>query len=166
MMATKEAEKLARHYGRPAGELEGYAGVMAVYTALMVGTGWFLQRRKSLPSKVEPGDLALAAVATHKLSRTISRDAVTSPLRAPFTRFEGAGAPGEVSEEVDTSGAHKAVGELLTCPFCLDHWVASGFVTGFAVAPRLTRFVAGIFAVRAGADLLQYAFSAADQAVG
>jgi hypothetical protein len=43
--------------------------------------------------------------------------------------------------------------------------VATAFVTGLVVAPRVTRYVAGIFAVRAGADLLQFGYAAADQAV-
>jgi hypothetical protein len=161
----QKVERVAQHYGRPASELEGFAGIMAAYTALMGAAAWILGRRGALPGRIEAGDLALAAVATHKLSRTISRDAVTSPLRAPFARFEEEGAPGEVNEEVRKSGAGHALGELLSCPFCLDQWVASGFVTGFAVAPRLTRFVASVFAVRSGADLLQYAYSAIDQAV-
>ena len=49
---------------------------------------------------------------------------MTSPLRAPFTRFEGASGHAEVAEEVREHGGVKhAVGELLTCPFCLAQWV-------------------------------------------
>lgn len=155
---------VAQRYGRPASELRGYAGVMAVYAAA-VGTAAFAMKRSSrLPGGFRPSDLALVTLATHKLSRTISKDSVTSPLRAPFARFEGAAGPGEVQEEVAATGAGKSVGELLTCPFCLDQWVATGFVTGLAVAPRLTRYVASIFAVRAGADLVQFGYAAADQA--
>jgi hypothetical protein len=161
----EEGEKLAAGYGRPASELRGYAGVMAAYVALVSGIAWGLDRKGRLPARLGVGDLTLVALATHKLSRTISKDAVASPLRAPFTRFEGRAAPGEVQEEVAASGAGKAVGELLSCPFCLDQWVASAFVTGLVVAPRVTRYVAGIFAVRAGADLLQFGYAAADQAV-
>jgi hypothetical protein len=165
MSAPAKVEQIAEHYGRPASELEGFAGIMATYTALMGAVTWFLARRGSLPGRIDAADLALAAVATHKLSRTISRDAVTSPLRAPFAKFEESGAPGEVNEKITKSGPGHALGELLSCPFCLDQWIASGFVTGFAIAPRLTRFVASIFAVRTGADLLQYAYTAVDQAV-
>jgi hypothetical protein len=32
------------------------------------------------------------------------------------------------------------------------------------VAPRLTRYIASIFAVRAGADLMQFGYAAANQA--
>jgi hypothetical protein len=138
---------------------------MAVYAAGVGAAAVAMWRTKRLPSGFRASDLALVTVATHKLSRTISRDSVTSPLRAPFARFEGSSAPGEVHEEVAAAGVRKPVGELLTCPFCMDQWVATGFVTGLAVAPRLTRYVASIFAVRAGADLIQFGYAAAHQAV-
>jgi hypothetical protein len=38
-------------------------------------------------------------------------------------------------------------------------------MVGLAAAPRITRFAASILAVRAGADLLQFGYAAADQAV-
>ncbi|HVV76433.1 MAG TPA: DUF1360 domain-containing protein [Mycobacteriales bacterium] len=156
---------VAAHYGRPASELRGYAGVMAVYAAGVSLASLVMKRTGRLPVGFRSADLALVTLATHKLSRTISRDSVTSPLRAPFAKFEGPASPGEVKEEVAASGAGKSVGELLTCPFCMDQWIATGFVTGLAVAPRLTRYVASIFAVRAGADLIQFGYAAADQAV-
>jgi hypothetical protein len=155
---------VAEHYGRPASELRGYAGVMTVYAAGVGAAALAMWRKKRLPNTFTAGDFALAALASHKLSRTLTRDSVTSPLRAPFARFEGSAGPGEVNEKVAAEGAAKSIGELLTCPFCLDQWVATGFVTGFALAPRLTRYVASIFAVRAGADLIQFGYAAAEHA--
>ncbi len=151
-------------YGRPLPELAGYAGAVAVYLTGMGAAIWRLNAKRKLPDRFGAGDLALLALATHKLSRTVSRDAVTSPFRAPFARFEGSASPGEVEEEVAGSGARHAIGELITCPFCMDQWIASGFVIGLAAAPRFTRFVASVFAVRAGADLLQFGYAAANQA--
>jgi hypothetical protein len=161
----KDQPPVAAHYGRPASELRGYAGVMAVYAAGVSAALLAMKRTGRLPLGFRAGDLALVTLATHKLSRTLSRDSVTSPLRAPFARFEGPAGPGEVQEKVAATGAKKSVGELVTCPFCLDQWVATGFVTGLAVAPRLTRFVASIFAVRAGADLIHFGYAAAEQSV-
>lgn len=160
----RELEAVEEQYGRPLEVLGGYTGIMAVYLAAMSGVVWRLHSRRRLPKRFAAGDLALVAVATHKLSRTISRDSVTSPARAPFTHFEGASAPGEVKEKVVATGMQKAVGELLTCPFCMDQWIASGFVTGLAAAPRVTRFAASVFAVRACADLLQFGYAAANRA--
>jgi hypothetical protein len=56
------------------------------------------------------------------------------------------------------------MGELLTCPFCLDMWVATGFVIGLVFAPRFTRLVAGTFSALTGADFLQLAYAMAQQA--
>jgi hypothetical protein len=158
------SEAVADHYGRPASELRGYTGVMALYAVGVGGAALAMKRADRLPRRVQIVDLALITLAAHKLSRTLSRDTVTSPLRAPFAHFEGAAAPGEVKEEVAGTGVRKAVGELITCPFCMDQWVATGLVTGLAVAPRLTRYVSSIFAVRAGADLLQFGYAAANAA--
>lgn len=155
---------VAQHYGRPASELRGYATVMAVYAGGVLAAAFGMWRAKRLPTGFSAGDLALVTLATHKLSRTITKDSVTSPLRAPFARFEGSAGPGEVNEKVAVGGAGKSIGELITCPFCLDQWIATGFVTGLGVAPRLTRYIASIFAVRAGADLVQFGYVAAEQA--
>ena len=56
---------------------------------------------------------------------------MTSPLRAPFTVYQGQEGPAELKEEVRGKGAQKAVGELITCPFCIDMWVATGLMAGF-----------------------------------
>lgn len=162
--ASRAAERISDAYDRPDQSLRGYVAIMAGYTALMTGAATLLARNKRLPDGMRLADGALLAVATHKLSRTLARDAVASPLRAPFTRFKGAAGPGEVNEDVRGDGMQKAAGELVSCPFCLDQWVASAFVVGLAVAPRFTRFMAGAFAVRAGADFLHFAYAAAEHA--
>jgi hypothetical protein len=162
---SDQEHPVAQQYGRPASELRGYSGVMAVYAGGVLAAAFAMWRTKRLPARFSAGDLALVALATHKLSRTVTKDSVTSPLRAPFARFKGPAGPGEVNETVTAGGAAKSIGELLTCPFCLDQWIATGFVTGLGVAPRLTRYVASIFAVRAAADLVQFGYAAAEQAV-
>lgn len=108
-------------------------------------------------------DLVLLGAATHKLSRIITKDAVASPLRAPFTRYVGPAGPGEVTEEVRGRGARHAVGELLTCPFCLSPWVGTALLAGLTVAPRLTRHVTALFTAVTVADLLQLGYSALEQ---
>jgi uncharacterized protein DUF1360 len=162
--ATRAAERINNEYDRPDHSLRGYVAIMAGYGALMTGAATLLARNKRLPNGLRLADGALLAIATHKLSRTLAKDAVASPLRAPFTRFKGAAGPGEVNEDVRGHGVQKAAGELISCPFCLDQWVASAFVVGLAVAPRLTRFMAATFAVRAGADFLHFAYVAVEHA--
>lgn len=160
--ARHERQEYAGDEPRP---LEGYASVMAVYAAAVAGAAGLVRLSgRRLPERVEPYDLVLLAVATHKASRLLTKDAVTSPLRAPFTRFRGPSGPNELAEEVrHPDGVRHALGELLTCPFCLGQWLATGFGFGIVAAPRLTRAVASVLAVRAGSDALQLAYATLQQ---
>ncbi|MCV7104076.1 DUF1360 domain-containing protein [Mycobacterium palustre] len=167
---TEEVAERARREGdayrgdnpRP---LKGYSIVMAIYGLVVAVTGAIVAATgRKLPERWAVQDLLTVAVGTHKLSRTISKDAVTSPLRAPFAHYSGTGGPAEVMEETRQGSALRhSVGELLTCPFCLDMWVATGFVIGLIFVPRLTRLVAGTFTALAGADFLQLAYAKAQQ---
>lgn len=121
--------------------------------------------RGRLPSRIEPGDLVLLGLAAHKLSRVVTKDRVTSVLRAPVAVRQDDGAPGEVDDVPKGSGARRAIGELLTCPFCLDAWTSAGFVVGLVHAPRVTRVAATVFAVMGLADFLQIAYKAAQNRV-
>jgi len=144
--------------------LAGYLGTMTVYGAIVAtiaaaagATG------RPVPDGLDPRQVALSAAAIHKLSRLLAKDPVTSPLRAPFTRYQGTSGPAEVAEEVRGTGAQKAVGELISCPFCLGVWVATGFAAGLIFLPRTTRVAIGSLAALAGADLLQYLYAWAQQ---
>jgi hypothetical protein len=136
---------------------------MAAYAAVTGGLcGAVRLSGRRLPARIRAGDLALVTVATFRVSRLLSKDPVTSPLRAPFTRFEGTSGPAELQEEVRGSGLRKAVGELVTCPFCLAQWTATAFTFGLVLAPRTTRFAAAVMTAVAGSDLLQLAYNAAE----
>jgi uncharacterized protein DUF1360 len=158
----RQAAKYAQGHQRP---ISGYLSAMGVYGA-GVATLVAVARRRDvrLPEDISPWDVALFGVATHKLSRTLAKDAVTSPLRAPFTAFEGRQAPAELAEEPrKESAAQHAVGELITCPFCLAQWVATGFVAGSVFAPRATKLAAGTFASVAVSDFLQFVYAKLQQ---
>lgn len=86
---------------------------------------------------------------------------MTSPLRAPFVRYEEPAGEGEVNESVRGHGARHAVGELMTCPFCLSVWVASGLAAGLVIAPRPTRLVLSTLTAIAGSDALQLVYDRA-----
>ncbi|AKE92437.1 MULTISPECIES: DUF1360 domain-containing protein [Rhodococcus] len=166
---AETARRHAREY--TAGEdlpMRGYATVLAGYSTLVtVAVIGALVTGRRLPDRLSGEDLIVLALGTHKLSRTVTKDAVTSPLRAPFTRYTGRGGPAEVTEEVrGTNTLRHSLGELLTCPFCFDVWVATFFTIGMVFAPRPTRLVAGLFAALAGADFLQFAYAKAQQSVG
>jgi hypothetical protein len=102
-VARSEKERYSGGEERPLG---GYLAAMSVYVAA-VGTLAGVTRLigRDVPDGLAAGDLLLAAVATHKLSRLITRDPVTSPLRAPFTTYQGQEGPAELDEEVRGQGA-------------------------------------------------------------
>jgi hypothetical protein len=137
-------------------------GAMSVYLGLVSAAATAVRASgRQLPDRIPAGDAALLTVATFRLARRIAKDPVTSPIRAPFTRFEGASGHAEVAEEVREHGGVKhAVGELLTCPFCLAQWVGTGFVFGYVTAPRATRLAALTMTMVAGSDVLQFLYDA------
>lgn len=143
--------------------LTAYAGGMAVYSTLVATlAGVARAQRRPLPSPT-PFEVFLLATATHKLARLVAKENITSALRAPFTRYEGTAGPAELHEEVRGHGARHAVGELITCPFCLAQWTATSFVFGMVFAPRATRLVATTMTAVAGSDFLQLAYSWSQQ---
>lgn len=166
-MATA-AERLQEHadeYRRDADDdrpLGAYSVLLALYVAVVTVLA-FVGRRK-LPERLSPADLALGAVATFIFTRTLTKDAITSPLRMPFTRFAGPAGPAELHEEVRATGWRHAVGELLTCPFCLSQWTATTFVAGLVVAPRFTRAAMSVLAMVGASDFLQLLYAQAQQA--
>jgi len=141
-----------------------YAALVAVFNGALV-TSLLVRKclREPLPERVEPKDIVLFAVATQKLSRVITKDKVTSAFRAPFTEVEGKGGPGEIEERAKGQGLRRAIGELLTCPFCIGTWIASGFIYGYIFTPRVTRVLASIFAVSGLADFLQQLYVKAQE---
>ena len=101
----READAYRRDEDRPLG---GYVVVMAVFAALVAGAaGLAAATGRRLPAGFGPWDLLLLTAGTHKLSRTITKDSVTSPLRAPFTRYaELRPGAAELNEEVRDEGKH------------------------------------------------------------
>lgn len=160
--AESQADAYAKGEDRPLG---GYTRAMAVFAALVAGgTGVAAATGRRVPAGLGAGEIALLAAGTHKLSRALSKSAVASPLRAPFTEYAGRGGPGEVMEEVRTTGqVRHSVGELLSCPFCLDVWIGTGFAFGLVFAPRVTRFVLSTLTALTGADCLHLAYAAAQR---
>lgn len=148
--------------------LGGYATAMSVYGGVVAAIAAAARLSGTrLQDRISPWDTALTAVATHKLSRIIAKDPVTSPLRAPFTTFEGTSGPAELAEDVrDGDARRKTVGELVSCPFCIGMWVSTGFTAGYVFVPRATRLAVTTLAALAGSDFLQFAYSYAEQRAG
>lgn len=156
-VARAQRGQYAGDADRPLG---GYLATMTAYTAVVSALAAAARvTGREVPDGLPIKDVALSALATHKLSRLLAKDPVTSPLRAPFSSYEGTSGPSELHEEVRGSGARKTVGELVTCPFCIGLWVATGFTAGLVFLPRTTRPATGTLAALAGSDLLQYAYA-------
>lgn len=96
--------------------MKSYSTLLAIFNGLFAGMLLLARRRsRAIPERITPADLLYFGGATYRLGRLIAKDTVTSPLRAPFTEFQGAGdAPGEVSETPRGTGFRHAIGELVT----------------------------------------------------
>jgi hypothetical protein len=141
-----------------------YLSFMVVFGTLVAAALAIAKREgRELPEQVSAGELLLVGTASHKLARLLSKDKVTSPLRAPFTELEGSGGPAEFEERSRGTGVRKAIGELLICPFCLGLWVVAAFSVGLLFAPRVTRFVASLFTALTISDFFQVAYKAAEE---
>jgi hypothetical protein len=144
--------------------LLAYAATTGVFVSAVGAAALALRRSgRSLPRRIGAGDIVTIGIATHKLSRIIAKDKVTSFIRAPFTRYEEATGQGEVAEEVRRGGRRETIGELLLCPYCLSQWVVAAFFLGLITQPELTRVVAGTYTAQTVADFLQLAYLAAEE---
>jgi hypothetical protein len=135
----------------------GYLTLMGTFAAAATA-GLASGRIRKRSERLSVRDLVLLAAGTQALARIVSKDRVTSPLRAPFTRYVKDGPPGEVVEEARGNGVRLAVGDLVTCPYCTGQWIALALVVGLLHRPRETRLVASIAAISRAADVLQAAY--------
>ena len=145
--------------------LEGYVWLLGAFgvAAVSVVTAAAATGRR-LPERVSAGEIALIGVATHKLTRIVTRDWVTAPLRAPFTQYEKSLGSGEVLETSRGEGVQRAMGDLLTCPFCTGPWIAGALFSGLVFSPRLTRLIAAMFTSVAISDWLHNAYGVLHEA--
>ena len=163
--ASQVGRAYAPHEHRP---LDGYLVAMGAFgvLGLSLAAGARLLGR-SAPERPSMADVVLVSVATHKFSRLLAKDAVTSPLRAPVASYSGPAGAAELNEEVrdERSSVRHGIGELVTCPFCLAVWVATGLTGGLVLAPRMTRLAAAALTATAVSDFLQLAYDGAKKKV-
>jgi Protein of unknown function (DUF1360) len=157
-------ETRARYEGGDRRPLQGYVAAIGAYAAavgVVVGLG--KATGVHLPERFGLGDTVLLCIATHKASRLLAKDPVASPIRAPFTQYEEPAGMAELNESVRGRGVQHAVGELLSCPFCLGVWTSSALTAGMVFAPRATRVVNTILTAVAASDTMQIAYDASKQ---
>jgi hypothetical protein len=116
---------------------------------------------RELPERVGIPDVLLIGIATHELTRIVTKEWVTAPLRAPITKYEESRGSGEVEERSRGRGLPRAMGDPVTCPFCGSALIAGALVTGLVFAPRATRLVAALFASVAVSDWLHQGYDLA-----
>jgi Protein of unknown function (DUF1360) len=157
-------DRFAGHSPQRERPLGGYAVLMGAFTALAAAFGaWFHRSGRELPESISARDLALVTVASHKTSRIITRDRVTSAVRAPFTEFQSDAGHGEVDERARGHGLRRAVGELLVCPYCVGMWVSAAITASLLVFPRFTRWFAAVLVAFFGSEVLHMAYSRAER---
>jgi hypothetical protein len=129
--------------------LPEYAALVGVFgTAL---GGFLVLARDGLPERIGFADVARLGLASYKIGRLVAKDEITTWMRAPVTRDEDA-------QEPEREGMARALGELVTCPYCIGLWVSAGLTGALALRPRETRFVTTVFEAQAVADFLNAAF--------
>jgi Protein of unknown function (DUF1360) len=156
---SSSVQSIFKQYGGADMPLPQYAALVAAYGALIAGL-IALEGKSGSARKIGFGQLVWLGISTHKLSRLVSKDRVTSPFRAPFATFVKSDGAGEVEEEARGSGMQRAIGDLVTCPFCVSPWVALALMAGWLLLPRATRIVCGILTSVALAHFLHHGYVA------
>ena len=145
---------------RPLGPYMALFSTYAVLTASGAISG---ARRRGIPA-LDARDGALLAVAAFKLSRLATKDKVTGFVRAPFARFVEEGDGAEVNEAPRGEGIQRAIGELVTCPFCFTQWTLTALVVAWWHAPEATRLASSVLAAAAAADVLHVGWTKLESA--
>jgi len=144
--------------------LASYAALVTGFSTLLAaGVRRVVRKRNRTPGLA---DIALVGIATFEITRTIAKDRVLALIRAPFTRYEGAEGAGDLRETPRGQGLQKAIGQLLTCPYCLAPWVAGALTFALVEQPRATRVVASIFASVAVSHVAQQGYATLREASG
>jgi len=138
MVPSKQLDDTLTKYGESQ-PLPQLSLLVVVQLGVLLFLAWLAGIRRYPAIRI--GDLLLLAIGTHKLSRIVARDRVTAPIRAPFTQFKEKAGSGEVEEETRGSGVQEVIGELISCPYCMSVWIASGLLLLFIVDRKLARLV-------------------------
>src|SRR6266542_928206 len=134
------------------------ATLLGFYLASVAVLTGIAAQHDRLPRKFSLLDLALLGIATHKLSRIVAKDRITSMLRAPFVNYIRSAGAGEVEEEPRGRGFQRGIGTLISCPYCMAPWCATALAFGLVFAPRVMRFFAGILVSVVASDFLHRAY--------
>ena len=168
--AARTAKAEAHAYrGDETRPLGGYVVLMALFGALLSGAaGLAFATGRRLPDGVGPSGPGAPGCRHPQALADADEGRRDQPAARAVHALPGRpGGPGEVMEEVrHRDGLRHSIGELITCPFCLDVWIAAGFTIGLVFAPRLTRLIAAALTAITGADFLHLLYAKAQESEG
>lgn len=145
-------EQSVEDYTQKEVPLGGYLILMATYAATFATLMRVIEKKQiETPTGF---DFALTAIASYKLSRVVTMSFIGSPIRAPFTTRGQSLLGGEVQDHSRGHGLQRAVGNLLTCPFCFSVWSSTAFAFGHVLFPRSTKQATTILSIAAIGDIL------------
>ena len=139
--------------------LAEYAAMMGLFAGGLIALTSLAASKDLLPKKFKPLDLVLLGLATHKLSRIIAKDRITGAVRAPFVHHIRSSGEGEVEEEPRGRGMQRALGLLLSCPYCMGPWCAATLGFGMLFKPRVTKLFVSILSTVALSDFLHRGYA-------
>jgi Protein of unknown function (DUF1360) len=136
---------------------EAYAAIVGAFSGLLATAGVLSRLVGRDPQCQTALDFAVLGAASFKAARTLARDRVTAPIRAPFVEGE---ADAQDEEPVREGGMQQAIGELVTCTRCVGTWAAVGLTATQIIAPRFGRLLTWSLGAAAANDFLQAGFTA------
>lgn len=151
----KQEKKLSKQYGRDVSIISYFYVVLSFVVILTLY--YFLSQFFSTPivRDVSFINMFFLAIAAHKISWLLTKDAVFTFVRAPFSKFSGFVGPGATtSESPRGEGMRYVIGELLTCSWCINMWAATILVLSYFLFPKVTIAVAMLFAILMLADVV------------
>lgn len=115
---------------RPYGQ---YALLLGLYNALFGAFLVWYRYKKNRLEEISPLDLIMLALATFRISKTISEDEIAEVVRRPLVEH--------VADQSRPrgSGMRWALGKLVLCPTCTGTWVAAFLGYALYLFPRHTR---------------------------
>ena len=152
-------ENQQRGYSKDPIPLADYGILVGALNAAIALTAAGSGKDGRLLPGAKPFDFLVLALATHKLARLISKDKVTSALRAPFSRLEGGAGAGELDEVERGHGMRRTIGELVTCPYCATPWAATALVLGHTLSRRAGKTYTLVLALTAAGHFLHQAYA-------
>jgi hypothetical protein len=111
---------------------------------------------------IDPIELAVDVLATHRLTRLATVDVISEPVRqTAVTRLlrqsgvvERPGSEQTAQDLVEAVKDPPKLARLITCRWCAGIWIAAGVVAARLIAPRLWDPLAKGLAFSSGAALL------------